>query len=77
MQTPLVVAVALWRVELPKDVELVEGGEDHEDEVPHQQDNPEFLILEQREKSFQSLLYPHSPRSFACVESSSVDLTAP
>ena len=57
MQTPLVVAVALWRVELPKDVELVEGGEDHEDEVPHQQDNPEFLILQKREKFSKSFIF--------------------
>ena len=30
----LVGAVALWRVELPENVELVERGKDHEDEVP-------------------------------------------
>ena len=35
---------ALWRVELSEDVEFVEGGEDHEDEVPGEKDDPELLV---------------------------------
>ena len=30
----LVVAVTLWRVEFPEDIELVEGRNQHEEEIP-------------------------------------------
>ena len=40
----LVAAVAFRRVELAEDVELVERCEDHEDEVPDEEDDAQFLV---------------------------------
>ena len=40
----LKVAVALGRVEIPEDVEFVEGGEDDEDEVPRDEDDAVPLV---------------------------------
>ena len=40
----LKVAVALGRVEIPEDVEFVEGGEDDEDEVPRDEDDAVLLV---------------------------------
>ena len=40
----LEVAVALGRVEVPEDVELVEWGEDDEDEVPRDEDDAVPLV---------------------------------
>ena len=44
MIASLEVAVALWRVEIPEDVELVEGGEDDEDKVPRDEDDAVLLV---------------------------------
>ena len=40
----LEIAVALGRVEIPEDVEFVEGGEDDEDEVPRDEDDAVPLV---------------------------------